>query len=256
MSKYLLKIISIAFAVLSFTFSCTQNEPINALIITGHDEESHKWSLTSGILEKFLVGSGDFTVEVIKNPDMVRYENPEIYDVVIMKYNNYALKGEVISQESREWMENYIRNGGGLCLIHFACGAFHYSLPGTDKESDWPEFREICPRVWHWGISEHDLLREFEVKITSKEHPITKDIESFLIVDELYYDLEGAAPINVLAEANSWEKKQDFPMAWTSTYGKGLVFQTVLGHDEWAFDNEGFQKLIIRGCKWAAGRLH
>ena len=42
----------------------------------------------------------------------------------------------------------FLHSGGGLVIIHFANGAFHFSLPGA-LPSDWPEWRtKICRRVW------------------------------------------------------------------------------------------------------------
>ena len=43
-------------------------------------------------------------------------------------------------------------------------------------------------------------------------------------------------------------------MAFVYEYGKGRVFQTVLGHDAAALRNPGTAELVRRGSTWAAGR--
>jgi type 1 glutamine amidotransferase len=55
--------------------------------------------------------------------------------------------------------------------------------------------------------------------------------------------------------------KQNEPMDWVHTYGKGRVYTTMLGHT-WAnepspdVDCVGFQTLFARGVQWAAtGRV-
>jgi len=59
-------------------------------------------------------------------------------------------------------------------------------------------------------------------------------------------------PINVLVEADSdWSKKTE-PLAFTVEYGKGRVFHEAFGHDVKAVNNPTVQKLIQRGCEWAA----
>ena len=61
-----------------------------------------------------------------------------------------------MSDKSKEAFVRYLKDGGGLIVVHFANGAFHFSLPKAE-ESDWPEYRKIVRRVWnHKGKSGHD----------------------------------------------------------------------------------------------------
>ena len=56
----------------------------------------------------------------------------------------------------------------------------------------------------------------------------------------------------MLVEADSdWSKKTE-PLAFTVNYGQGRVFHTAFGHDGKAVKNPTVQKLIQRGCEWAA----
>jgi type 1 glutamine amidotransferase len=41
-------------------------------------------------------------------------------------------------------------------------------------------------------------------------------------------------------------------MAFVLDYGKGRVFQTVLGHDTRAYASPGVGQLLRRGCAWVA----
>src|SRR6185503_18515572 len=125
---------------------------------------------------------------------------------------------------AKKTFTEYLRSGGGLVVIHFANGAFHFSLPGAEA-SDWPEFRtKIVRRVWdHKGKSGHDAFGAFHVEITRVKHPITEGLKSFDTIDELYFTQGGNEPIEPLATAHSKMTSRDEPMAWAGEFGQGRV---------------------------------
>ena len=138
---------------------------------------------------------------------------------------------------------NFVKQGKGLVLLHFACGAF----------PDWPEFQQLAGKVWD-GVTTHDPRGKFTVKIVDANHPVTRGMKDFEADDELYFCLTGQREVNVLAVARSKVKGTDQPMAFAFSYGKGRVFHTPLGHDARAFEMPGVAELIRRGTAWAAGR--
>jgi type 1 glutamine amidotransferase len=128
-------------------------------------------------------------------------------------------------------------------MIHFACGAWQ----------DWPEFRQIVARVYDPKLRGHDPRGPFRVTMTDVKHPITAGLKPFEADDELYTCLTGDRPIEVLAIARSKVDGKDYPMAFVCPYGKGRVFQCMLGHDVKAMRVPGAGELFRRGCAWAAG---
>ena len=42
------------------------------------------------------------------------------------------------------------------------------------------------------------------------------------------------------------------PMLMVLDYGKGRVFHTTLGHEDYSFEGVGFQTTLLRGIEWAA----
>jgi mono/diheme cytochrome c family protein len=160
-----------------------------------------------------------------------------------------------LSDAAKAGFVKYLASGGGLVIIHFANGAFHFSLPEAG-ESDWPEFRKICRRVWDHTKKDigHDPYGRFKVAMTDLVHPITQGMRAFETTDELYFRQQGAEPIEVLATARSKVTGQLEPMAFVYPYGKGRVFQTVLGHDAASLRTPGPSELIQRAAAWAAGR--
>jgi type 1 glutamine amidotransferase len=102
------------------------------------------------------------------------------------------------------------------------------------------------------GKSGHGPRSVFKAQVANKEHAITKGLADFEADDELYAKMQGDVPINVLVTADSDWSKQTEPLAFTLEYGKGRVFHEAFGHDGKAIRNPSVQKLIQRGCEWAA----
>ena len=50
------------------------------------------------------------------------------------------------------------------------------------------------------------------------------------------------------------EFRENEPWTWTRTEGKGRVFYTAWGHDQRTWGNAGFQALMERGLRFAAGQ--
>lgn len=226
---------------------------LRALIVTGDEHPAHKWQETSLALREILWRDARFLVDVTHDPEyLARCSLKDMdYDVIVWNYCNWVNPG--MSEKAQEAFLAYMKDGGGLCLVHFADGAFHFSLPEAPP-SDWPAWRQLCRRVWnHKGASGHDAYGPFRVEISDSEHSITRDMEAFETRDELYFRQEGQLPIKVLATARSRTTGKDEPMAWVNPDGQGRVFQTLLGHSVESVRNEGASELILRGCLWAAG---
>lgn len=140
-------------------------------------------------------------------------------------------------------LQRLLKEGRGLVLVHFACGAF----------GDWPWFGEVAGMVWD-GKNMHDPRGPFDVRIVDSRHPITAGLADFHTDDELYIGLDQKRPVEVLAVARSRVTGREHPMAFTLEVGQGRVFHTPLGHDVKALEMPGVAELIRRGCRWAAGR--
>jgi putative heme-binding domain-containing protein len=224
---------------------------MQAVVVTGHQHPAHAWRDTTAALQEVLSQDKRLTITVVTDPEFLATKQLASYDVVVLNYCNWQRLG--LSEAARENFARYLAEGGGLALIHFSNGAFHASLPETPP-SDWPEYRNICRRVWDHasGRSSHDPYGRFRVQVTA-EHPITAGLNSFDTIDELYANQQGEMPIEVLATAHSTITNRDEPMAFVHAYGRGRVFQTVLGHAADSIRVPGEAALIRRGAVWAAG---
>lgn len=115
---------------------------------------------------------------------------------------------------------------------------------------------ELLGLAWEGGTTlfRHGAL---DLKITAKDDPITRGLpERIHFEDESYWPLVGdASRVKVLATADEAERGRlaPQPMFWTHTVGKGRVFNSILGHYSWTFDDPYFRILALRGIAWAAG---
>ncbi len=229
------------------------DRPIRALILTGHQYPGHLWKDTTPVLKDALSTDPRIKVDVSETIEDLATEKITGYDLLVLNYCNWEKPG--LSDDAKAGFVKYLQDGGGLILIHFANGAFHFSLPKAG-ESDWPEYRKICRRVWDHtpNKSGHDAFGKFVVDIAKDDHPVTKGMEPFETTDELYFRQQGTEPIEVLLTAKSKVTGQDEPMAFVYQYGKGRVMQTVLGHAAESLRTPGAAQLIRQSAAWVAQR--
>lgn len=227
-------------------------EPIRAVIVSGNNHPAHRWPETNAALLDILSADLRMQPKVVGDPEFLAHHSLHEFDLVVLNYCNWKRPG--LSDAAKENFLEFLRSGGGLVIVHFANGAFHYSLPEAE-ESDWPEYRKICRRVWdHSGRSGHDRFGQFQVDVVKPDHPVTAGMESFTTTDELYFRQQGKAPIEVLATARSKVTGEDEPMAFVYPYEQARVFQTVLGHAAESLRNPPVANLLRRAAAWVAHR--
>jgi len=247
-------------------------EKLQALIVDG--QNNHRvWPTTTKMMKSYLKETGLFEVEVATtapkgaDPDF----RPDFgkYDVVVSNYN-----GAPWPKDTQEAFTEYMKNGGGLVIVHAANNAF----------GNWPEYNQIIG-LGGWGgrneksgpyvyLNEdgkrirdeskgrgghHGPQHEFSIVVREPDHPVTKGMprEWLHSKDELYDQLRGpAANMDILATAFSDPAKggtgRHEPMIFTIKFGKGRVFHTPMGHAEYSQECVGFIATIKRGAEWAA----
>jgi type 1 glutamine amidotransferase len=215
---------------------------IKVLLVTGDDvQPAHNWREVSQALRETLIAGGQFEVRVCEDAGVLdSAATLGRYDLVLL--HMYNAKTPTLSAGAKENLAAFVKDGKGLTISHLSSASF----------KEWAEFPKLCGRCWVMGKSGHGTRAVFKARITKADHPITQGLADFEADDELYSKLQGDAPITVLVEADSeWSKKTE-PLAFTIEYGKGRVFHETFGHDAKALRNPTVQKLIQRGCEWAA----
>jgi len=168
------------------------------------------------------------------------------FDVIVM-YD--MVKG--LRREQQEAFVALLNRGIGVVSLHHNMGAHR----------DWDEFRKIIGGKFIFTPQEiggkpypnsgwsHD--EDMKVTVADREHPITKGLSDFEIHDETYNNYYTDPNAHVLLTTD--HPKNDPELAWVKTYGKSRVFYLMLGHDNQAWSNPNYPKIVLNGIRWAAG---
>ena len=266
--------------------------PIRVLLVTGQSNRYHNWEVSSPIVKRQLEESGRFAVSLSTTPPKGTTPNQDMssfapkfsdYQAVVLDYEGFEFSAPV-----KQALVDYIKNGGGLVVLHAADNAF----PG------WPEYNEMIgvggwggftpgyssrtesagPKI-RWrdgrmvldnetpGTAQHPSPHDFLITNRAVEHPVMKGLPSAWLhaKDELYSNLRGPAKnVTVLATAMAPTSMpngtgEQEPIIMTIAYGKGRVFHDTLGHvgatqkePIAGMNSVDYIVLLQRGTEWAA----
>ena len=230
-----------------------QQPPIQALLVSGAN--NHDWEWTSPVIAKALTETGRFAVKITTEPKSDLENVAQLHadgklDLIVLDYN-----GPRWGEKAEASFLRAVRQGCGVTIIHAADNAF----------TGWTEYEQMVGLLWRKGTG-HGRYHPFDVVVVDHNHPITLGMDNMLMhPDELYHRLVHAegAKYQVLMSAFSAPKSggtgRHEPMATASTFGKGHVFHTPLGH-VWrkniptraTWHDPQLRRLIARGSEWAA----
>ena len=213
---------------------------IQVLVFSG--QNNHNWRATTPYMKEVLERTGKFEVRVTDEPRGITADSLKYYDAILDNYNGPAW-GKATEQAVTAFIKD---QGRGFVVIHAANNCHRH----------WPEFEKMIGGAWRRGAG-HGSRHRFNVRIVDREHPITKGMPDFChAIEEFYHRMTMYDTAHVIAQAFSTKKHRGTdkiePIAWVVDYGKGRVFQTVLGHDVAAMKGTGFHALLARGTEWAA----
>jgi len=216
------------------------DESRKVVIVTGIDYPGHLWRETAPVLAEALRKDARLKVDVVETPAFLASPKLSDYDTVVLHFMNWESPDP--GEPARQNLVRFVSNGGGMVLVHFACGAFQ----------GWPEFEKLAGRVYDPKLRPHDPYGPFQVVKAGVDHPITRGMQPFETTDELYTCLAGNTPIEIIAQAKSKVDGKEYPMGFVLNYGKGRVFHSVLGHDAQAIANPPVAELFRRASAWCA----
>jgi uncharacterized protein len=208
--------------------------PIKVLILSG--QNNHDWTTTTPALRRILEDSGRFVVEITHRPDQWTAEVLSPHDLILSDWNTFG-PGPIRDwpTAAREAFLGFVREGKGVVFVHAGSSSFY----------DWEDYQAISGANWKNGQTSHGAPHEFQVNM-SGDHPITKGVDAFRTMDELWIKPGVAPGAAVIATA------EQQPVALVTDHGKGRCFTLLLGHSAKFMDNPGFKILLLRGAEWAA----
>ena len=293
-------ILSISFVLLVCVPVAVQAQQ-QALIIDGQNNHG-MWPKTTVMMKKYLEQTGIFSVDVartkytwnggewlakyplegvktearpepIPDPDF----KPDFakYAVVV---SNFGWRAAPWPKETQKSLDDYVRGGGGLVIVHAANNSFGdwmaynrmIGLGGWDNRDEkhgpyvyYDKSEKLVRDTAAGKGGSHGKQHAFQVVVRDPTHPIVQGMPRAWMhaKDELYDKLRGPAEqMQVLATAyadkSTGGSGRHEPMILTINYGKGRVFHTPMGHADYSQECVGFITTLQRGAEWAAtGRV-
>ena len=211
--------------------SFAQNDDLKILFLGGADG-SHRPRARFNEFEPVMRERGIALTYTDEMSD-INAENLAKYAALVV----YANIDRIEPAEEKALLD-YVAGGGGFVPLHCASYCFRNS----------PEVVALIGAQFqrHGWETVKDTVAEVD-------HPINKGYGGFESPDETYvHRKHNEKDRVVLAYRVDGDERE--PWTWIRTHGKGRVFYTAWGHDQRTWGNPGFQNLVERGIRWAAGK--
>jgi type 1 glutamine amidotransferase len=207
------------------------------------------------MLQRIAKYTGAYEPIFDNNLDNLKYPRIKQYDAVFLN----SVVGPVFSDpEVLDGLIRYVREGGGVAGLHGT----------TFASQDVREFGELM------GAQEGPHQYNGEpgtLKIDDPNSPLTRHFggKGFSMIDEFYhFPMTGPYTreklhvlLSVDAEKTDLRRWQylrtdnDFGMVWIKSFGKGRVFNSVLGHRPEFYVMPDLVKLMVGGIQFVLGDL-
>jgi len=252
---------------------------IKVLIVDGYS--NHDWQRTTRLTRGILESTGLFdiqlsTVPPANAPGFNSWSPPFMdFDVVIQTCNDLGGQGPLWPAPARETFDRFVREGGGLFVLHAGNNAFAswdaynqmIGLGWRKKEYGWAlriapdeSIDRIPPGV---GAATSHGARTDRVVHRLGDHPIYAGLPRTWktpMLEVYNYPRGPADNLTVLSWAEDPKTKERWPVEWVVKYGSGRVYSSTFGHvwrdeaDPVDFRCAGFQTIMVRTLQWLAKR--
>jgi uncharacterized protein len=190
----------------------------------------------------------DITIDTLSQPHANHSLTAGLFDKydAIVFYDMW----QDISSREKEAFIRLTENGTGLVFLHHSLVSYQ----------DWDLFEEIRGgKYYERGYSypaeslsgyKHDI--NLKVQVVDPSHPVTNGIYDFEIMDEGYSNIGVLPGVTPLLRTDHPDCSEI--IAWTNLYNRSRVVYLLLGHDENAWINESFRKIVYNAINWTTGK--
>ena len=198
------------------------------ILIIAQSDKYHPLEILGEMMHGWLKAEGIDNVTLTKDRAAIINDLNQ-YNLLI-----FAVSPGKLSPEEEEAIVSFVENGKKFIGIHAAT----VINPENTKYIEM-----IGGRFIH-----HSPYHEFTVKVADPGHTVLEGISDFKITDELYVLDRAPAAASIFLTA-FWEDHAQ-PMMYLRAYGRGRVLYNALGHNQDAYENPNFKKLVINSVKW------
>lgn len=230
----------LAFSILVLSISCsTDNEDYIAIITGGHAYDSVNFVKT---FKSYKDLGFDHLVHPEAN-NIYSSDSIDKYDALVF-YDLY----QDITEEQKDAFIEMLNKGKGLVFLHHSIASYQ----------DWDEFINILGARYYLAptlvdgdtvpASTYKDNQDVHVKILDTKHPIVKGLEDFQIHEEVYGLYQVIPDVHPLISSNHPDSGEY--QVWTNTFGESRIVYIQFGHDNNAYSNPNFRKLLRQALEW------
>ncbi|MEK0450918.1 MAG: hypothetical protein RL088_3186 [Verrucomicrobiota bacterium] len=258
----------LTFATLaSMVISAYGAEPLRVFIRAGQSNRGKEVHAHPRFLEEWKPLLAERGMKVDGALDWPTAEQLKNTDVVLL----YAQEGGDATPEQEAAVNEYLKRGGGLVVLHTAAVSM--------KNPGW--WREVLGGAWKpgttkWKEGPMDLyyVNNMAPVAVTKPHPITAGASNFHLDDEIYYDMDVKDGVQVLATSYTPNVKggkkqaeggkahiydiQPQMWAYENTWEGGSksyrAVTSIPGHQFKTFGLPNYRAVVLRSLSWAAKR--
>ena len=211
----------------------------NVLIVSGAGDYSDPWHPFAETTAR-LVGILESRYEVTLASDVaatLAHLRADEWDLVVL---NFASAGRRLPTDAAcvEGILRFVDAGGALLACHVVATAF----PAD------PRWEEILGGRWVRGSTMHPPQGRAEIRIMPSDHPITRGLKDFVLIDERYSYLRVSPEVEVLA--THVHDEREHPLFWAYQRPSSRVVYDGLGHDALSYDSEDHRRLVLNAADW------
>ncbi|MFQ3549897.1 MAG: ThuA domain-containing protein [Armatimonadota bacterium] len=212
-------------------YNFPQNNLLKLAVVTGNHPHD-----VPGFQSIFrAIDDIDFYVQDIY--DLIRYPKESLCEYDCILFYNFN-QGEPCHRTIKT-IDTIIENKIGVILLHHAILAYE----GSDL---WNSLVGIENRKFEYYPEQNLTLN-----IVNKSHPICHNISDWQIIDETYKMDEPNADSDIIITTENIMSMKS--IAWTRTIHGTKIFCFASGHNNNAYSDESFRKIISNAIFWCAG---
>ena len=237
----------------------TKSEGFEHSVIARKKETPEKLSFAEQVLVEFAAKKG---YEVTCTKDAKKFvDEMGKYDVLAFYTTGNLTKdskdgGAGMTPEQKEKLLSAIKDGKGVIGFHSATDTFH----GGNKVDGFTT-------MMGGEFLTHQSQQKAWMHVAFK-FPGLEDLKDYEMLDEWYANKNVNAEMTAIlvqdtlamrTDKGVWEKAYQRPMypaTWALMSGNGRVFYTSMGHREDVWTSATFQKVVIAGLDWVAGKTN
>lgn len=217
---------------------------IRVLVITGgHEFEQAQFF-------KVFSDNPGIVFKAVEHPNahaLLKAEAARQYDVLV----TYDMHQEITDEAKGDFLA-WLKAGKGLVVLHHAIASYQ----------QWPEYSKIIGAHYYLEKATVDGVDKarstykhgmhFKIKVLDPNHPVTRGITDFEILDETYNLFDVAKDVHPLLTTDEPESAR--LIGWAKTYGPARVVYLQSGHDHFAYENPSYQQILRQAIRWTANR--